>query len=171
MKIIYPGSFDPITLGHLDVIERVAKKFDEVYIAILNNKSKNSLFSISERIEIIEDACKHLSNIKVVAFSGLLVDFAKEIDCKLIVRGLREISDYEKEVQMALMNRELDNELETIFIVSNSKYAFVSSSLIKEVVSFNGNVKNLVPELAYVKLKEKYLNWFLVCFKFLIYNV
>lgn len=158
MKIIYPGSFDPITLGHLDVIERVAKKFDEVYIAILNNKSKNSLFSISERIEIIEDACKHLSNIKVVAFSGLLVDFAKEIDCKLIVRGLREISDYEKEVQMALMNRELDNELETIFIVSNSKYAFVSSSLIKEVVSFNGNVKNLVPELAYVKLKEKYLN-------------
>lgn len=156
MKIIYPGSFDPITLGHLDIIERVSEKFDEVYIAILNNKNKNSLFNIEERKEIITDACKHLSNVKVISFSGLLVDLAKEIDCKLIVRGLREVSDYEKEVQMALMNRELDNELETIFIVSNSKYSFVSSSLIKEVISFGGEVENLVPRLAYNKLRERF---------------
>ncbi|QQK07746.1 pantetheine-phosphate adenylyltransferase [Miniphocaeibacter halophilus] len=158
MKIIYPGSFDPITLGHLDIIERVSKKFDEVYIAILNNNQKKSLFTVEERIEIIKDACKSFKNIKVVAFSGLLVDFAKSIDCKLIVRGLREVSDYEKEVQMALMNRELYNDMETLFLVSNAKYSFVSSSIIKEIISFGGNVENFVPELAYKMLKSKYLH-------------
>ena len=156
MKIIYPGSFDPITLGHLDIINRVSEKFDEVYIAILNNTKKNSLFTVEERIEIIEDACKGLENVKVVSFSGLLVDYAKEIDCKLIVRGLREISDYEKEVQMALMNRELDNELETLFLVSNAKYSFVSSTLVKEVIYFGGDISSFVPELAYKMLKERY---------------
>ncbi|HHX70287.1 MAG TPA: pantetheine-phosphate adenylyltransferase, partial [Gallicola sp.] len=114
MKIIYPGSFDPITLGHLDIVERISKKFDEVYIAILSNYKKQSLFTVDERIKIIEEACKDFNNVKVVAFSGLLVDFAKSIDCKLIARGLREVSDYEKEVQMALMNRALDNDMETL---------------------------------------------------------
>lgn len=156
MKIIYPGSFDPITFGHLDIINRVSGKFDEVYIAILNNTKKNSLFTVEERIEIIEDACKDLKNVKVVSFSGLLVDYAKKIDCKLIVRGLREISDYEKEVQMALMNRELDKELETLFLVSNAKYSFVSSSLVKEIIYFGGDISNFVPELAYLMLKERY---------------
>ena len=156
MKIIYPGSFDPITFGHLDIINRVSEKFDEVYIAILNNTKKNSLFTVEERIEIIEDACKDLKNVKVVSFSGLLVDYAKKIDCKLIVRGLREISDYEKEVQMALMNRELDKELETLFLVSNAKYSFVSSSLVKEIIYFGGDISNFVPELAYTMLKERY---------------
>lgn len=156
MKIIYPGSFDPITLGHLDIINRVSEKFDEVYIAILNNRNKNSLFTVEERIEIIEDACKDLKNVRVVSFSGLLVDYAKKIDCKLIVRGLREISDYEKEVQMALMNRELDKDLETLFLVSNAKYSFVSSSLVKEIIYFGGDISNFVPELAYKLLKERY---------------
>ncbi|MFY9284791.1 MAG: pantetheine-phosphate adenylyltransferase [Miniphocaeibacter sp.] len=158
MKIIYPGSFDPITLGHLDIVERISKKFDEVYIAILSNYKKQSLFTVDERIKIIEEACKDFNNVKVVAFSGLLVDFAKSIDCKLIARGLREVSDYEKEVQMALMNRALDNDMETLFLVSNAKYSFVSSSIIKEVISFGGDVESFVPEAAYKMLKIKYLN-------------
>ena len=156
MKIIYPGSFDPITYGHVDIIDRISKKFDEVYVAILNNKSKKSLFTIDERKKIIEDACGEISNVKVVSFSGLLADFAKEIDCNLIARGLREVSDYEKEVQMALMNKELNNDLETLFLVSDHKYAFLSSSLVKEINSFGGDIKKFVPPLALKMMNKKH---------------
>ena len=156
MKVIYPGSFDPITLGHMDIIGRISELFDEVYVALLNNNEKKTLFSLDERIDLIEDACKEIKNINVVSFDGLLVDFAKSIDCRLIVRGIRQISDYEKEVQMALMNKELNSELETFFLVSSAKFSFISSSLIKEICSFNGDISEFLPELAYKKLKDKY---------------
>ncbi|WP_099203072.1 pantetheine-phosphate adenylyltransferase [Miniphocaeibacter massiliensis] len=156
MKIIYPGSFDPITYGHLDIIERISKKFNKVYVAILNNKNKNSLFTIEERKKIILDSCKHLNNVEVVSFSGLLADFAKELDCNLIARGLREVSDYEKEVQMALMNKELYSDLETLFLVSNYKYSFLSSSLVKEIISFGGDIDKFVSPMAVQMMKEKY---------------
>ena len=152
MKVIYPGSFDPITLGHLDIIARAAKKFDKVYVAILNNVNKNYIFDVYDRKKIIEDACKEIPNVEVVIFGGLLIELCKELSVYNILRGLRMISDYEAEVQMALANKSMNDEIETYFMVSSPIYSHVSSSLVKEIFHYNGDYKKLVPSLAYEML-------------------
>lgn len=154
-RAVYPGSFDPITNGHIDVIERVSGMAEHVTVAILINSKKQGLFSLEERKELIVDAVKHLDNVEVVCFSGLLADYCRENNMDVIVRGLRAVSDYEYEIQMAQMNRKLYPKTETIFLMTNPIYAYLSSSLVKEVAGFGGCVSDLIPELAYKRLKEK----------------
>jgi len=154
---IYPGSFDPITNGHIDVIERSLKLFDRIIVAVLKNPNKKPLFSVEERVEMIKEATKHINNVEVESFSGLLVDFAKIKNAKIIIKGLRAVSDFEYEFQMALMNKKLDKDIETVFIMTNTRYSFLSSSVVKEVASFGGCVKDLVPPHVEKKLKEKFL--------------
>ncbi len=156
MKVIYPGSFDPVTNGHLDIIQRAAKNFDEVTVAILDNKSKSPLFTIDERIAMLKEATKTLDNVNIDSFSGLLVDYVARSNTNTVLRGLRAISDYENEMRNALANNSLNNDVETIFMVSKSEYTFLSSSVVKEIASFNGDVKNMVPEVVCRQLKEKY---------------
>ncbi len=154
-RAVYPGSFDPITNGHIDVIERVAGMVEHVTVAILINAKKQGLFSLEERKELILDAVKHLDNVEVICFSGLLADYCRDNHIDVIVRGLRAVSDYEYEIQMAQMNRKLYPEAETIFLMTNPIYAYLSSSLVKEVAGFGGCVSDLIPKLAYQKLIEK----------------
>lgn len=154
-RAVYPGSFDPITNGHIDVIERVSGMAEHVTVAILINSKKQGLFSLEERKELIVDAVKHLDNVEVVCFSGLLADYCRENNMDVIVRGLRAVSDYEYEIQMAQMNRKLYPKTETVFLMTNPIYAYLSSSLVKEVAGFGGCVSDLIPELAYKRLKEK----------------
>lgn len=153
---IYPGSFDPITNGHLDIIERGSKIFDRLIVAVLKNPNKKSLFTIEERIEMIRDAVSHLDNVEVDHFSGLLVDFARKRNAKIIIKGLRAVSDFEYELQMALMNKKLYKDIETVFIMTSTKYSFLSSSIVREVASFGGCVKDLVPPAVEEKLREKF---------------
>ncbi|SNR90573.1 Phosphopantetheine adenylyltransferase [Anaerovirgula multivorans] len=146
MKIgIYPGSFDPITNGHLDIIERASKLCDKVIVAVLQNPSKNPLFTLEERVYLIEEAVKPFKNITVDCFSGLLIDYAKKNDAKVIIKGLRAVSDFEYEFQMALMNRKLAPDVETIFLMTSSENSYLSSSLVKEVAKFGGCIEGLVP--------------------------
>lgn len=156
MKVIYPGSFDPVTNGHLDIITRCAEKFDEVIISVLSNNKKNSIFTVEERIELIKGSTKHLNNIQVDSFSGLLTEYAKSKECSTIVRGLRAVSDFEYEMQMALVNRKIYPKLETLFMVSSSKVSFLSSSVVKEIASFEGEISCFVPEVVEVALREKF---------------
>lgn len=146
MVVIYPGSFDPVTYGHLDIIERCAKKFDHVIVSILNNSTKNTLFSVDERAELLKEAVKDLKNVEIDTFSGLLVNYAKVKGISTAIRGLRAVTDFEYELQMALMNRELDKELETIFLMASSQYTFLSSSIVKEVATLDGDISGLVPD-------------------------
>ncbi|SDK43506.1 pantetheine-phosphate adenylyltransferase [Natronincola ferrireducens] len=148
MKIgIYPGSFDPITNGHLDIIERASKICDKVIVGVLENPSKNPIFTLSERVELIEKVVKDYSNVTVDCFSGLLIDYANKKDAKVIIKGLRAVSDFEYEFQMALMNRKLAPEVETIFLMTSSKNSYLSSSLVKEVAKFGGCIEGLVPDI------------------------
>lgn len=156
MRAVYPGSFDPITNGHLDIIFRGAKLFDELKVAVLNNVSKKSLFSSEERIEMIKENIKEYDNIIVEPFDGLLINYAKEVNADVIIRGLRAVSDYEYELQMALANKKLYDDIETIFLVSNSKYSYLSSSLVKEIAHFDGNLQDFVPVNVNIKLKDKF---------------
>lgn len=157
MKIgIYPGSFDPVTNGHIDIIRRSAKLVDILIVAILQNSSKNALFSVEERMELLQASCKDIKNLKIQFFSGLLIDFAKEQNANLIIRGLRALTDFEYEFQMAQMNKHLNLDIETIFLVTNVKYSFLSSSAIKEVAQFGGDVSNFVPPIVATKTLEKY---------------
>ena len=156
MRAVYPGSFDPITNGHLDIIFRGAKLFDELRVAVLNNVSKKSLFSSEERIEMIKENIKEYDNIIVEPFDGLLINYAKEVNADVIIRGLRAVSDYEYELQMALANKKLYDDIETVFLVSNSKYSYLSSSLVKEIAHFDGNLQDFVPVNVNIKLKEKF---------------
>ncbi|MFC5863465.1 pantetheine-phosphate adenylyltransferase [Acidicapsa dinghuensis] len=145
VKAIYPGTFDPPTNGHLDLITRGSKLFDELTVAILNNPVKNPLFTVDERVEMLREVTRQIGNIHVATFEGLMVDFAKKIGATAVLRGIRAITDYEYEFQMALMNRRLAPEIETVFLQPAGRYSFVSSRLVKEVVSFGGKVDGLVP--------------------------
>lgn len=158
MKVIYPGSFDPLTLGHIDIIKRLNNMFDEVIVAILINEGKKTLFTLEEREEIIEEEIKanNLKNVRIKTFDGLLVNFAKEENCKIIARGLRLIADYEYEKNIARINSSLYGGLETIFLLANTNYSFISSSGVKEVASFKGDISNFVTENVEKRLKEKY---------------
>ncbi|EMG29039.1 phosphopantetheine adenylyltransferase [Listeria fleischmannii 1991] len=153
---VCPGTFDPITNGHLDIIERAAKTFDVIFVSVLKNASKKPLFSLSERIQLIEEATKHLPNVRVESSEGLLVDYAKKKRATVVIRGLRAVTDFEYELQIAAMNRTLDAELETFFVMTNPKYSFLSSSMIREVASYNGDVANLVPKNVNEALLAKY---------------
>ncbi|WP_332647929.1 pantetheine-phosphate adenylyltransferase [Lysinibacillus sp. 54212] len=153
---VVPGSFDPITNGHLDIIKRAADVFDSVYVAVLNNSSKNPLFTTEERIELIAEVTKSLPNIRIESSSGLLIDYAKEKNAKAIVRGLRAVSDFEYEMQITSMNRVLDENIETFFIMTKNQYSFLSSSIVKEVAKYGGNVSELVPAPVAQALKEKF---------------
>ena len=153
-RAIYPGSFDPLTNGHLDIIERSARLFDEVVVAILLNIQKQPMFSVQERVEMIQDVIK-LENVRVDTFDGLLVHYALQQDAQVMVRGIRAISDYEYELQMALMNRRLEPAIETVFLMASEEYSYLSSRLIKEVFHLNGEITGLVPELVEQRMKEK----------------
>lgn len=155
MNVIYPGSFDPITYGHLDIIERCSKKYDNVIVGVLNNTSKKGVFPINERVDLIKECTSRFNNVEVIAFSGLLTEFAKEVNCPNIIRGLRAVSDFEYEMQMALVNRKLYPELETYFLVSSNEYSFLSSSIVKEVALFGGNISCFVPKIVEDKLLIK----------------
>jgi pantetheine-phosphate adenylyltransferase len=153
---IYPGSFDPITDGHLDILMRGLELFDTVVIAIAYNIDKKGLFSVEERKELIRGSVKGNGNIIVDSFEGLLVDYVKRVDARFVIRGLRAMSDFEYEFQMASMNRNLNAEMDTIFMMTSKDYFFVSSRTIKEVASFGGSVKGCVPEVVEAALKEKF---------------
>lgn len=155
---VCPGSFDPITYGHLDIISRGAKIFDEVYVSILTNPSKKPLFTVEERVELIKEVTKDIPNVKVDSFQGLLVDYAKQIGATAIIRGLRAVSDFEYEMQLTSMNRFLSNEIETFYMMTNNQYSFLSSSIVKEVAQYNGKVSTLVPEPVEKALKLKFAN-------------
>lgn len=153
---IYPGTFDPITNGHLDLVIRGIRIFDEVIIAVAPNPKKQPLFSLEERLRMIKESTVGLGNVKVEAFNGLLVDYVKSKGAVAIIRGLRAVSDFEYELQIALMNRRLNSEIETVFMMPSEEYSFLTSSLVKEVSSFGGSVKGLVPEVVEKALQEKF---------------
>ncbi len=157
MKIaIYPGSFDPITNGHLDLIERGLQLFDQLVVAVADNPDKKPLFSGEERLEMVKTAVKGLKQVKVVLFTGLLANLVKEVKASAIIRGVRAVSDFEFEFQLALMNRKLAPKTETVFLIPSEKYTYLSSNLIKDVARFNGDINCFVPEIVGKKLKEKF---------------
>lgn len=158
IKAIYPGTFDPPTNGHLDLIERSAKLFDVLIVAIGEASAKNPLFSLEERLHMLRELCAKYPNVEVDHFKGLLVNYAKEKGANLIIRGLRAVSDFEYEMQMALMNRKLAPEIETVFLMTSAKWSFLSSSLVKEIALLGGCVRDLVPPLVENYLKEKRKN-------------
>jgi pantetheine-phosphate adenylyltransferase len=152
---IYPGTFDPVTYGHIDLIKRAAKIFDKVVVAVAHNKSKGVLFSVKERVEMLEDAVKGMHNVVVDDFDGLVVNYAKKMGTNVMIRGLRMISDFEYEFQMALTNRKLAGDIETIFMMPHEDYSYVSSKLIKEAATLGADVGNFIPEKAEAALKKK----------------
>lgn len=152
---VYPGSFDPITNGHLDIIERALKVFDKVIVAILINPTKKGLFSVEERVELIKEVTKDFDNVEVESFEGLLVDFLAKKDTNIIIKGLRAVSDFEYEFQMALMNNKLNSDVETVFMMTSAEYSYLSSSSVKQVAFFDGSVEGLIPSMIIEKLKEK----------------
>jgi len=156
VRAIYPGSFDPLTNGHMDLIERGSKIFDELIVAILRNAEKNPLFTLNERREMLEQMVRRFSNVRVDTFEGLLVDYAARQNAKAVLRGIRAFSDYEYELQMALMNRKLQPQLEAVFMMPAEAYSYLSSRLVKEVFQLGGSVRGLVPELVEARLREKF---------------
>jgi len=155
-KAVYPGSFDPLTFGHLDIVERSARLFDRVIIAILTNSAKEPLFSVEERCDMIDKAVrKRFPNVEVDVFHGLLVDYATEKDAQVIVRGIRAVTDYEYEFQMALMNRRLAPKIETVFMMPAEQYSYLSSRLVREIASLGGSVEGLVPAQVEKRLKKR----------------
>jgi len=155
-RAVYPGMFDPVHNGHVDVIQRSMQIFDELIVAVVANPSKQPLFSVKERLEMIDEATSDLSNFRIVAFDGLLIDLVARERADCIVRGIRAVSDFEYEFQMALMNRKLRNTVETVFLMPHEKYTYISSRLIKEVASFGTSVTGMVPPIVEKRLAEKY---------------
>jgi pantetheine-phosphate adenylyltransferase len=152
---IYPGSFDPPTNGHLDLIQRGAKIFDQLTVAILRNSEKSPLFTVDERLEMLSECTSHLDNVRVESFEGLLVDYARQRGAQAVLRGIRAVSDYEYELQMAWMNRKLDSSLETVFMIPAGAYSYLSSKLVREIVSLGGAIGNLVPASVEARLRER----------------
>ncbi|MBR5421648.1 MAG: pantetheine-phosphate adenylyltransferase [Lachnospiraceae bacterium] len=154
---IYPGSFDPMTLGHLDVIERAASMFDTLTVSVLNNKAKSPLFSVEERVKILQEATGHLSNVHVDSFSGLLIDYCKEKDVHIVIRGLRAVTDFEYELQVAQTNRMLSHgDVDTLFLTTSLEYAYLSSSSVKEIAAFGGDIRQCVPEFMVQRVYDKF---------------
>jgi pantetheine-phosphate adenylyltransferase len=154
-RAIYPGSFDPVTNGHLDIIERASKLFDELIVAVAVNVGKNPMFTLEERMEMLAETCKHLPNVKIDSFNSLTVRYAKEHGAQAIVRGLRAITDFEYEFEMALMNRGMDATIETVFMMPSAEYSYLRASVIKEIAGFGGSVEGLVPKVAEENLHRK----------------
>jgi len=155
-RAVYPGSFDPVTNGHIDLIQRSAALFDKVVVAILRNTDKTPLFSVEERTKMLEMAVRDLKNVSVTSFAGLLVDFVEELGASVIVRGIRAVSDYEYELQMALMNRRLSNKVETVFMLPGESYSFLSSKLVKEIAHLGGAIHGFVPADVEAQLRRKF---------------
>ncbi|HEY3705840.1 MAG TPA: pantetheine-phosphate adenylyltransferase [Terracidiphilus sp.] len=155
VRAIYPGTFDPPTNGHIDLIHRGCKLFDHLTVSVLNNRGKDPLFSVSERVEMLEEATRTLGNVSVAMFNGLMVDFARQQEATAVLRGIRAISDYEYEFQMALMNRRLAPDIETVFLQPAGRYSFVSSRMVKEVFSFGGDITGLVPPNVLKRLRNR----------------
>lgn len=158
-RAVYPGSFDPPTLGHLDIIKRSAGIVDELVVAVLHNSAKNSLFSVEERVSMLEEATAGLSNVKIATFNGLLVDYVKEIQATMIVRGLRAVTDFEYELQITQTNHILNPEVETIFLTTNLKYSYLSSTIVKEIASYGGDISQFVPPEFIERIYKKYGNY------------
>ena len=155
IRAIYPGSFDPVTLGHLDIIRRASQKVDELIVGVLNNGGKTPLFSIDERDSMLKEVTGGLSNVKILSFSGLLVDFARQTEATIVVRGLRAISDFEYELQMAQTNHKLNPQVDTMFLATSLQYSYLSSTIVKEVASFDGDISEFVPGTLVERVKEK----------------
>ena len=155
-RAISPGSFDPITFGHLNIIERSSKIVDELVVGVLNNSAKNSLFSVEERVSMIEEMVADFPNVKVASFNGLLVDFMKKIDATIIIRGLRAVTDFEYEIQIAQSNHVQNPEVETIFLTTNLQYSYLSSTIVKEFASYGGDISKFVPEQFIQRIYSKY---------------
>jgi pantetheine-phosphate adenylyltransferase len=153
---LYPGTFDPITLGHLDIMKRAKRIFGKLVVAVADNPEKNPLFSVEERIEIIKDATRDMDGITVASFSDLTARYAKSIDALVIIRGLRAVSDFEFEFQMALMNRKIEPTVETVFLMPNEKYSYLSSSLVKDIARRGGDISCFVPEIVKQKLSRRF---------------
>lgn len=155
LRAIYPGSFDPVTYGHLDIIERSSKLVDELIVGVLNNNAKTPLFSVEERVRMLEEVTKDIENVKVVPFEGLLIDFAEKMDAGMVVRGLRAITDFENELKMAQTNHKLSPKVETVFLTTSLEYAYLSSTVVKEVAAFGGDISQFVPEIVERRIQEK----------------
>lgn len=153
---IYPGSFDPVTQGHLDIVERGLKLFDFIVVTILNNPAKKTLFSLEERLEMLNESLKKFPNVEVDSYDGLLVDYVVKRNAHAILRGMRAVSDFEYEFQMALMNRRLNREIQTVFLMTGLRWIFTSSSIIKEAARFGGDISDMVPPIVHQKLNEKF---------------
>lgn len=154
-RAIYTGSFDPVTYGHLDVIGRSSCMVDELIVAVLKNSAKTPLFSVEERVKMLKEVTKDLGNVKVVPFDGLLVEFARQQKARLVIRGLRAITDFEYEIQMSQTNHKLEPEVETMFLTTNLKYSYLSSTIVREVAAFGGDISQFVPETVAKSIKEK----------------
>ena len=155
LRAIYPGSFDPVTNGHLDVIRRASGLVDELIVGVLNNKAKTPLFSVEERVKMLEEVTKDIPNVKIIPFEGLLVDFAHKLNAKIVIRGLRAITDFEYELQMAQTNHKLASDVETIFLTTNLQYSYLSSTTVKEVAAYHGDISKFVPDVVRERIREK----------------
>ena len=155
LKAIYPGSFDPVTLGHEDIIRRSSRLVDELIVGVLNNKAKSPLFSVEERVKMLEEVTKDLANVRIIPFGGLLVDFARRMDAGMIIRGLRAITDFEYELQMSQMNHKMEAGVETVFLTTSLEYSYLSSSTVKEVAAFGGDISQFVPDVVADRITEK----------------
>ena len=155
MKAVYPGSFDPATYGHLDIIQRASRFTDELVVAVLNNSTKISLFSVEERIDMLKNLTNNIENVKIESFSGLLVDFVDQNKANIVIRGLRAMSDFDYEFQMALTNRSLNNNVETLFMTTSTQYQYLSSGLVKELVKLGGDPKEMLPPVILEEVKKK----------------
>lgn len=155
LRAIYPGSFDPVTYGHIDIINRSVRLVDELIIGVLNNNAKSPLFSVEERVKMLNEVTRDIPKVKVVPFEGLLVEFAREMDAGMVIRGLRAITDFEYELQMAQTNHKLASNLETVFLTTSLEYSYLSSTTVKEVAAFGGDISQFVPEIVSDKIQEK----------------
>ena len=155
LRAIYPGSFDPVTFGHLDIMTRACNIVDELIIGVLRNKAKMPLFSVEERVKMLEEVTCNLPNVRIIPFEGLLVDFAKKMDAKVVIRGLRAITDFEYELQMAQTNQKLQSDIETLFLTTSLDYSYLSSTTVKEVAAFGGDISQFVPEAVADRMKDK----------------